>query len=131
MIFVRLSVCPPLEANDHHFKCWTFSFSFAARAEARAGGTPTAPVLKAQPLGYQVKSLHESSLKMKVQSSVEFMNQKVLEMDGNIPSMHHMIIPRHYCVIYLQNISKKDVMKINRLFFVICIFVFIYVTTLA
>ena len=25
----------------------------------------------------QVKSLHESSLKMKVQSSVEFMNQKV------------------------------------------------------
>ena len=48
-----------------------------ARAEARAGGTPSAPVLKAQPLGYQVKSLHESSLKMKVQSSVEFMNQKV------------------------------------------------------
>jgi len=49
----------------------------SARAEARAGGTPSAPVLKAQPLGYQVKSLHESSLKMKVQSSVEFMNQKI------------------------------------------------------
>lgn len=51
--------------------------TMSARAEARAGGTPSTPVLKAQPLGYQVKSLHESSLKMKVQSSVEFMNQKI------------------------------------------------------
>lgn len=49
----------------------------SARAEARAGGTPSTPVLRAQPLGYQMKSLHESSLKMKVQSSVEFMNQKI------------------------------------------------------
>jgi hypothetical protein len=53
------------------------SRAMSARAEARAGGAPSVPVLKTQPLGYQVKSLHESSLKMKVQSSVEFMNQKI------------------------------------------------------
>lgn len=50
----------------------------SARAEARAGGTPTTPnTYKPQPLGHQVKSLHESSLKMKVQNSAEFMNQKI------------------------------------------------------
>ena len=27
----------------------------SARAEARAGGTPSTPVLRAQPLGYQVR----------------------------------------------------------------------------